>query len=50
MGKKSFSVVGYTAAEICQIFNLNNSKIKFFSKMILAHGSGSKENQFDEKK
>jgi hypothetical protein len=50
MGKKKFSVVGYTPAEIFKFLNLNNfAKINFFSKMILAHGSGSQENQFDEK-
>ena len=51
MKKIFFPVVGYNAAEIFLIFELKYFyENKFFSKMILTHGSGAQEDQFDGKK
>jgi hypothetical protein len=44
--KKLFSIVGYNAADIFLIFELNYfHENKFFSKMILTHESGAQEDQ-----
>ncbi len=50
-GKIFFPLWDKPQQRFFEFLNLNNfAKIIFFSKMILVHGSGFQENQFDEKK